>query len=233
MKRILAVLLTICIIFVCGACGTQLEPAESTPTPAAATPVPEGTDVVSATPVEQPKESAAPSAASQPEKPEEKPAAQASTPKPVATQTPSSTPVPPPEKKADAVTISIDCHTALANYDKLDSALKDERFVPSSGVILANTTVEVTGGESVYDILQKVCKQNKILVECSYAPGTKAAYVEGINNLYEFSCGSLSGWVYSVNDVFPSESCSQYQVSPGDVIRWRYTCDLGRDVKGE
>lgn len=70
-------------------------------------------------------------------------------------ETPDPTPVSTPEKRADTVTIGIDCHMALANYDKLDSALKDERFVPSSGVILADTQVELTGGESVYDVLQK------------------------------------------------------------------------------
>ena len=35
--------------------------------------------------------------------------------------------------------------------------------------------------------------------------------MEGINNLYEFSCGDLSGWIYSVNGSFPSISCSEYK----------------------
>ena len=54
--------------------------------------------------------------------------------------------------------------------------------------------------------------------------------VEGINQLYEFDCGELSGWMYSVNSWFPNYGCSQYEVSDGDMIEWRYTCDLGRDV---
>ena len=36
--------------------------------------------------------------------------------------------------------------------------------------------------------------------------------------------------MYSVNDWFPNYGCSQYQLVDGDVIRWMYTCDLGRDV---
>ena len=28
-------------------------------------------------------------------------------------------------------------------------------------------------------------------------------YVEGIGNLYEFDCGSESGWMYKVNGWFP------------------------------
>ena len=59
----------------------------------------------------------------------------------------------------------------------------------------------------------------------------KSAYVEGIDNIYEFSCGQQSGWMYSVNDKFPQVSCSDYKVKDGDVIKWKYTCDLGEDVK--
>ena len=40
----------------------------------------------------------------------------------------------------------------------------------------------------------------------------------------------MSGWMYSVNSWFPNYGCSQYEVSDGDMIEWRYTCDLGRDV---
>ena len=50
------------------------------------------------------------------------------------------------------------------------------------------------------------------------------------NQLYEFDCGKLSGWMYNVNGWYPNYGCSQYEVSNGDVIQWRYTCDLGRDV---
>lgn len=37
-----------------------------------------------------------------------------------------------------------------------------------------------------------------------------SAYIEGINNLYEFDCGSLSGWMYKVNEWFPNYGCSRY-----------------------
>lgn len=234
MKRIGLLCGAVCLALMLCACGGN--PSDGTPI---ATTTPEAVQTVAPTPSEAPIDSsveiqqpAAPDAAAV-STPDTNPTPAVTPPTPDSAKTPDPTPVSTPEKRADTVTIGIDCHTALANYDKLDSALKDERFVPSSGVILADTQVELTGGESVYDVLQKVCKQNKILVECTYTPGTRAAYVEGINNLYEFSCGDLSGWVYSVNGSFPSVSCSEYKVSSGDVIRWRYTCDLGRDVIGE
>ncbi len=32
-----------------------------------------------------------------------------------------------------------------------------------------------------------------------------SVYVEGINNIYEFSCGEQSGWMYEVNGVYPGK----------------------------
>lgn len=57
-----------------------------------------------------------------------------------------------------------------------------------------------------------------------------SVYVEGINHLYEFSAGELSGWMYKVNGVYPNYGCSQYVLKDGDVIEWNYTVDLGRDL---
>jgi hypothetical protein len=54
--------------------------------------------------------------------------------------------------------------------------------------------------------------------------------IAGINNLYEFDVGELSGWMYKVNGWYPNYGCSRYQVKDGDLIEWNYTCDLGRDL---
>lgn len=67
-------------------------------------------------------------------------------------------------------------------------------------------------------------------MESSYTPIYDSAYIEGINQIYEFDCGSESGWMYKVNGWFPNYGCSQYKVSDGDNIAWVYTCDLGTDV---
>ena len=125
-------------------------------------------------------------------------------------------------------TLSIECSTILNNMDSLKSSKKD--FVPSDGWIMAPTEVEYTPGESVYDVLYRICKENKIQIDANYTPAYGAYYVKGINQLYEFDCGELSGWMFSVNGWFPNYGCSKYEVSDGDLIEWRYTCDLGRDV---
>ncbi len=127
-------------------------------------------------------------------------------------------------------TISISCDTILNNWDMCDESKKP--LVPADGVILSSTTVSFSDGESVYDVLQRVCRENGIHMESSWTPIYNSAYVEGINNLYEFDVGRLSGWMYNVNGWFPNYGCSRYALQNGDVVNWVYTCDLGKDVGG-
>ncbi|NME65548.1 DUF4430 domain-containing protein [Clostridium cadaveris] len=130
--------------------------------------------------------------------------------------------------KSKTCTIEIRCDTILKNMDKLRPGL--DKYVPNNGVILATTTVEIYDGENVFDILKRVTRNKKIQMEFRNDPVYSGAYIEGINHLYEFDCGTESGWMYKVNGWFPNYGCSQYKVKDGDVISWVYTCDLGKDV---
>ena len=125
-------------------------------------------------------------------------------------------------------TISISCATILDNMDLC--AENKLALVPSDGVILPATTVTFSPGESVYDVLQQVCRDYGIHLESEFTPMYNSTYIQGINNLYEFDVGNESGWMYKVNGWFPNYGCSRYQVEDGDVICWVYTCDLGADV---
>ena len=111
-------------------------------------------------------------------------------------------------------------------------ALKKEKkdIVPSDGYILKSTKYEYNEGDTVFDVLKKVCMNQKIPMEFSYTPLYGSNYVEGIENIYEFDCGSLSGWMYSVNGKFYNYGSSEIKVNKGDVIKWEYTCDLGKDI---
>ena len=127
-------------------------------------------------------------------------------------------------------TFSIECSTILNNLGMLEPEKLE--MVPFDGIILAEMTVVFYEGESVFDVLQRVCKENKIHMEASWTPMYNSAYIEGIHNLYEFDCGALSGWMYRVNGWYPNYGCSRYQLLDGDVVEWRYTCDLGNDIGG-
>lgn len=123
---------------------------------------------------------------------------------------------------------SIECSTILNNLKDLDPDKRE--LVPSNGVILPLTKVIFYEGESVFDVLQRVCKENNIHMESSWTPIYNSAYIEGIHNLYEFDCGALSGWMYHVDGWYPNYGCSRYQLKDGEKVEWRYTCDLGKDV---
>ncbi len=132
--------------------------------------------------------------------------------------------------KTYTCTFSIECSTILNNLSMLDPDKLE--IIPSNGVILAKTTVTFYKGESVFDVLQRVCKEKRIHMEASWTPIYNSAYVEGIHNLYEFDCGALSGWMYKVNGWYPNYGSSRYQLQDGDVVEWRFTCDLGNDIGG-
>ena len=127
-------------------------------------------------------------------------------------------------------TLSISCATILDNMDLCNKEKRE--LVPEDGWILKPMTVTFYEGESVFNILQRTCKQQKIHMEFENTPVYNSAYIEGINNLYEFDVGNTSGWMYKVNGWFPNYGCSRYQLQNGDVIEWVYTCDLGDDVGG-
>ncbi len=132
------------------------------------------------------------------------------------------------EETVHTCTISIECSTILNNWDDLNESKAE--FVPSDGWILYPSEVEFTPGETVFDVLKRVCNEAGIHMASRYTPMYGSYYIEGINQLYEFDCGSNSGWMYSVNGWFPNYGCSSYEVEDGDNIEWRYTCDLGSDV---
>lgn len=123
---------------------------------------------------------------------------------------------------------SISCATILDNMDDLTKG--KETLVPADGMIFSRRKVTFYEGESVFDILQRVTKNNRIHMEFNMSPIYNSAYIEGINNLYEFDCGENSGWMYCVNGWYPNYGVSRYVVQDGDEVELNYTCDLGHDL---
>ena len=127
-------------------------------------------------------------------------------------------------------TLSVSCATILDNMNLCDPEKRE--LVPEDGWILKPMTVTFAENESVFNVLQRTLKEQGIHMEFEYTPAYHTAYIEGINNLYEFDVGELSGWMYSVNGWFPIYGCSRYRLHDGDVVEWKYTCDLGNDIGG-
>ena len=86
---------------------------------------------------------------------------------------------------------------------------------------MASTSVTLQQGATVYDAL------------CATGVGVSGSsyYVSAINGLAEKLSGyPNSGWMYSVNGVFPQYACGRYVLQGGENIRWAYTLDLGKDL---
>jgi hypothetical protein len=100
-----------------------------------------------------------------------------------------------------------------------------------TGTVLEPTAVELKKDDTVLEVLKRITRKNKIQME--YKGLKAAAYIEGIDNVYEFDHGAKSGWMYRVNGEFPNKSAGAYALKEGDVIEWLYTIDLGKDLGAE
>ncbi len=127
------------------------------------------------------------------------------------------------ETQVLTVTLSVVCDEILQNMDRLDENKRG--IVPEDGVIFPVTEIEFYEGETVFNVLLREMKRNQIHMEYTNTPIYNSAYIEGIGNLYEFDCGPLSGWIYSVNGWFPNYGVSGYVLADGDEIVLSYTCE--------
>lgn len=124
--------------------------------------------------------------------------------------------------EAYTCTLSVSCAAILDHLDELDP--EKTELVPENGVLFPETEVTFYGGESVFHLLRRELRANKIHLDFQETPFYGSAYIRGIGNLYEYDCGDLSGWTYRVNGVTPGYGCSQYELRPGDAVEWVYVC---------
>lgn len=86
-------------------------------------------------------------------------------------------------------TLMIRCDTVLTNIDKLQK--EKQELVPANGILYQAEDVEFSEGETVFDVLQKEMKKNKIQIDYSGSPASETVYIKGIGNLYA-GVGGLS-----------------------------------------
>ena len=126
------------------------------------------------------------------------------------------------EKTKNEVSFEIECKKILKKKELWKNGL--EEVIPASGIYYSGKC-SFTAEESVYDILKRITKENNIALDSEVTPMYGTYYVKGIGGLYQFDCGSKSGWMYSVNGMTPNVGASNYQVSNGDVIVFYYVCE--------
>lgn len=122
------------------------------------------------------------------------------------------------------VSLYINCVNAV-KYGIRDKDGYDE-IIPENGVIL-DTSAEFQQGDTVLALLKSVLKDENIALSIK-----QGGYVAGISGLTEQLCGTSSGWIYSVNGIFPLTGTDEYQLASGDRVAFYYTVNKG-DVPGK
>lgn len=124
---------------------------------------------------------------------------------------------------SDTVYFSIQCKDAVLSGKLTDNQLKEL----NNGEILKEKEYVLLKDETVFDLLKRVCRFEKIHMEYQGADKNiyNSVYIQGIQYLYEFDCGELSGWTFYVNGSQTDLSCGKYQLKDGDRVEWVYTLD--------
>lgn len=124
------------------------------------------------------------------------------------------------EEQKTLCALTVDCSDILNDIETL--AEEKRSLITENGIIFSLGNIEFKEGESAFDVLKRELRKAGIPMEFSLTPVYNSAYIEGINNIYEFDCGERSGWKYSVNGTYPPVSCSDYKLNDGDKIRFVY-----------
>jgi hypothetical protein len=109
------------------------------------------------------------------------------------------------------------------------------------GILIPATRVPYVSGDTMGDVTLRLLNALGIKATHSYNSQHGSMYLESIGEFYmptgeyveifgEFSSGSGSGWMVSLNGWFMNMGVSYFEVENGDVIRWQNTCQIGSDI---
>jgi len=125
------------------------------------------------------------------------------------------------------VTLSVRVDALVENMHLTDSDMHE--LIPEDGIIFPERLVRLYESDSVFDVLQRELRAAGIHMSFSTLPGFDLVLVEAINNISPLAAAPMSGWQYRVNAENPLVGASQYILSDGDVIEWRFTLDFDDD----
>ena len=92
---------------------------------------------------------------------------------------------------------------------------------------LAEGTVEINKGQTVYDATVKVLNESGISYE------DRNGYIASIGNFSEFDHGDNSGWMFKVNGKHQSKGCKDIELTKNSRILWYYTDDYTQETGSE
>lgn len=126
-------------------------------------------------------------------------------------------------------TLEIRCDSILDHTDKLKENIAS--LIPEDGILLEAREITAAKNATAFELLLAAAKETELVVD--FQGSGSSAYIRAIGGIAEFDCGDLSGWTFSVNGEFPNVGCGSVELEEDDEVVFLYTCDLGRDVRGE
>ena len=135
---------------------------------------------------------------------------------------------------ATELTVEIGIRTINAfNYGTEFQAAATAIMLPSND---KNSYIKLTmnAGDTVMDAL--VMAANKFGIQLTGAENNYISKIsKGGYTLGEFTCGGMSGWMYTVipqggEEFLPMYGAAQYYLEGGEKINWQYTCNYGADI---
>ncbi|HBW36909.1 X2-like carbohydrate binding domain-containing protein [Desulfosporosinus sp. BICA1-9] len=127
---------------------------------------------------------------------------------------------------SQALQITISDTTSSSTQQPAQSNITLEVVGKNGQTILSSATMSLVSGDTAYSVLIRELGQGQVTVTGSGS----SFYVSGINGLNAGDDGATSGWMYSINGVYPSVGAASISLKNGDVVAWRYTTNLGKDV---
>ncbi len=128
------------------------------------------------------------------------------------------------ENAKSNVILSEDNEKAISVTFRISAATID------SGEIYPETVLYVAKDSTVFEILKEVCRTENIQLDYEKSSAYGLAYIKGINSIYEYDHGDLSGWMYRVNGEMPNIGVGYYKVEEGDIVEILYSTNIGRDL---
>lgn len=115
----------------------------------------------------------------------------------------------------------------VMTHDKCDNSYTYKNN-SSSYKALAKGTVTLIPGQTVFDALDKLLKDNNI----SYTEKTYG-YISKIGDYAEFDHGSNSGWMFMVGTKVSENGCRDVKISKSCDVTWFFTDDYTREYGSE
>lgn len=125
-----------------------------------------------------------------------------------------------------AVLLCLDVESVEEHYARTENTGEYVTYIEIYGyddIFLGETEIYLDDGCDAFDQLKKACSLSQINFAYSGSEAVGTIYIQSINGLMEFDMGAGSGWIYSVNDVYPETACCEAVLEAGDKVVWRYT----------